>query len=256
MNGFVNRIKNLSLYQKGVLIVMLVMALVFTVFYPMTISRVGFEYKDTILVPKQEETRTVYTGKIQGEHAQFTVSKDGTVVFHHGDTLYGPYTVKLDATAIPKNSELSGIMKGVEIRQEEEILFRGGYAEVADIPFLYNEDGTVEGIGLTVINGVQYDENGNKIDPMKPSLYTLVELTLNPELTHKGDWAIWFFGIILCIITAVSILFVDELFQFEMAFHIRNVDRLEPSEWELAGRYLSWTFLPILTLVIFIMGLE
>ena len=50
----VKRIKNLNYYQKGVLILMIAMALVFAVVYSTTISRVGFEYHDTILVPSQE----------------------------------------------------------------------------------------------------------------------------------------------------------------------------------------------------------
>lgn len=36
------RIKELNRYQKGVLIVMILMALVFAVIYPKTILRVGF----------------------------------------------------------------------------------------------------------------------------------------------------------------------------------------------------------------------
>ena len=42
------KLKELNHYQKGVLIFMIVMALVFAVIYPMTISRVGFAYKDKI----------------------------------------------------------------------------------------------------------------------------------------------------------------------------------------------------------------
>ena len=42
------KLKELNHYQKGVLIFMIVMALGFAVIYPMTISRVGFAYKDKI----------------------------------------------------------------------------------------------------------------------------------------------------------------------------------------------------------------
>ena len=59
------KIKSLNRYQKGVIIFMIAMALVFAVIYPMTISQVGFEYKNTILVPSQEEGTPVYSGKIQ-----------------------------------------------------------------------------------------------------------------------------------------------------------------------------------------------
>lgn len=50
------RIKALNRYQKAVLIVMGVMILIFTALYFRTISRVGFEYQDTIFVPYQEKS--------------------------------------------------------------------------------------------------------------------------------------------------------------------------------------------------------
>ena len=46
------RIKNLNFYQKGIILLMLLMSVIFAVIYPMTISRVGYLYNETILVPK------------------------------------------------------------------------------------------------------------------------------------------------------------------------------------------------------------
>ena len=51
-------------------------------------------------------------------------------------------------------------------------------------------------------------------------------------------------------------LFADELFRWNLAFQIRNVDHAEPSEWEIASRYLGWTVLTIMALVLYIMGLQ
>ena len=73
------RIKNLNLYQKSILILMLVMALLFAVLYPMTISKAGYEFKNSVLVPHQENGNTVYSGKLKGEQATFTVTEDKTV---------------------------------------------------------------------------------------------------------------------------------------------------------------------------------
>jgi hypothetical protein len=56
--------------------------------------------------------------------------------------------------------------------------------------------------------------------------------------------------------TAVSILFADELFRWNLAFQIRNADRAEPSDWEIAGRYIGWTALTIMALVLYVMGLR
>jgi len=91
---------------------------------------------------------------------------------------------------------------------------------------------------------------------MKPSASTILKLMNNPELTHKGDWIAWFGAVIICVFNALSILFADELFRWHLAFLIRDVDRAEPSDWELAGRYISWAMLTIMALVLFIMGLQ
>ena len=60
----------------------------------------------------------------------------------------------------------------------------------------------------------------------------------------------------LCILTAFSILFADELFRWNLALRIQNADRAEPSDWEIAGRYISWTLLPVIAMFVFIEGLR
>ena len=100
-----DRIKSLNHYQRCILILMIAMVLIFAVVYSVTIRRVGFEYKDTILLPSQENGSTVYSGKIQGRQARFTVAADKTVVFRYGNKTYGPYTAKEDSTSMPQVRE-------------------------------------------------------------------------------------------------------------------------------------------------------
>ena len=63
-------------------------------------------------------------------------------------------------------------------------------------------------------------------------------------------------AVILSIFTAISILFADEIFRWNLAFRIRNVEQAEPSEWEITSRYIVWTVLPILITIFFIVGLQ
>ena len=256
------KIKSLNCYQKGVLIFMIIMVLVFAVVYHMTISKVGFKYKETILLPSQENVSTLYSGKIQGQQAYFRVSEDKTLVFQHGDKTYGPYTAKEDPTAIPKDQEIAEHMTGVELRQGEDILFRGGVLEVGDSYLMYNEDGSLDNFRFpyTSTSGdtMERDENGNviAIDPLEPTAYTILELMNDPKLSHKGEWFPFFVATFICFLNALSILFVEELFRWNLAFKIRNVDHAEPSDWEIAGRYMGWTVLTIMALVLFITGLQ
>lgn len=253
------RIKNLNLYQKSILILMLVMALVFAVLYPVTISRVGYEYKNAILVPSQENGNTVYSGKLKGKQACFTVTEDKTVLFQHGDKSYGPYTAKEDPTAIPKDSEMAEYMTGVELREGDEILFRGGVRDMGDFYWIQNEDGTSDNMVVITYgdsNGIERDENGNIVDPFEPSVSSVLELMHGPELTHKGIGYAWFVAVFICLVNAISILFADELFRWHLSFRVWNADHLEPSDWELAGRYIGWTVLSIMAFVMFVIGLQ
>ena len=149
-------------------------------------------------------------------------------------------------------------MTGLELRQGEDILFRGGVLETGDSYWLYNEDGTLDNFGFSyiTIDEIERDQTGNAIDPVEPSASTILELMNDPELTHKGEWFVWFEAVFICGFNALSILYADELFRWNLAFRIRNVDQAEPSDWEMAGRYIFWTVMTIMALVLFIMGLQ
>ena len=242
-----DRIKELGCYQKILLLLMAVMILAFTVIYPIVTARSGFLYKDAILVPAEEDGCTVYSEKIRGTAATFTVSADKTVIFQYGNTVYGPYTVKEDPSAIPKDSDLQAQMTGIELRCGGEIVFRGGVVNSGDWRMLYNEDGSFDllrSITATMSDGT-----------MEPSVSTILDLTDGPALTHKGTWLGWFGGVLICVITALTMLFADELFRWNASFLVRNAEEAEPSDWEIAGRYITWTALPVMAAVIFILGL-
>ena len=242
------RVKVLGRYQKILLLLMAVMILAFTIIYPIVTARSGFLYEDTILVPAEEDGGTVYSGKIYGTAATFTVSADKTVIFQYGNTVYGPYTVKEDPTAIPKDSDLQTQMTGIELRCGGEIVFRGGVVNSGDWRMLYNEDGSFDllrSITATMSDGT-----------MEPSVSTILDLTDGPALTHKGTWLGWFGGVLICVIAALAMLFADELFRWNASFLVRNAEEAEPSDWEIAGRYITWTVLPVMAAVIFILGLK
>ncbi len=253
------RIKALNFYQKSILLFMGAMVLVFAVIYSIVIDHEGFEYENVILTPSQENGNTVYSGKIQGEQACFTVGADKSVEFRYGNKTYGPYTAKEDPTAIPKDTELGASMTGVEIRKREEIFFRGGVLAADGFRWLYNEDGSLYDVGFSVVTGegtIVVDENGKGIDLTELSVATILDLMAGPELTHKGDWSAWLLGAFLCFFTAVLILFADEIFRLQMSFQIRNADKAEPSDWEMAGRYVGWTMMPFAALICFIVGIR
>lgn len=244
------RIKNLGRYQKAILILMSIMVLGFAVLYGVTVSREGFAYQNAILVPNEENGNTTYSGKIQGNQAVFTVTASKTVTFQYGDKVYGPYTAKKDPTAVPKDSNMANVLTGVELRCGKEVVFRGGVWKGTDHWLLVDENDSFAGDGSII------SENANAVDPMEPSASTVLELMGGPELEHKGQWIGWFGGVLLCAMTAVSILFADELFYLSMAFKVRDAESAEPSDWVLASRYIAWTVMPAVALLLCIVGLQ
>ena len=93
----------LTIYQKVILAMLLVMVLVFSVLYWVTLHREGFRYLDMILVPSEEDGKTVYSGRHHGVvPISFRVAADGTVVFQYGEETFGPYTLQEDPSAIPE----------------------------------------------------------------------------------------------------------------------------------------------------------
>ena len=250
------RIRGLGRYQKGILLLMAAMILLFTALYPIVLSREGFLYRDALLVPSEEGGNTVYAGKIEGQPASFTLYDDRSVQFRYGDSVYGPYTAAEAPDAL-QNLDLGDGAVGVELRCGEELVFRGGALRQGDQLWLYTEDGSVyTDIGVMTSGGFIFNEEGEVIDPNEPSVSDLLMVMAGPPLTHKGSWFGWVTGLITCILTAVDILFADELFRLHMAFHISRAEDAEPSDWEIAGRYIGWTVLPAIALVLFIIGLQ
>ena len=252
------RVKKLDRYQKGILLLLAVMIVLFGVIYGIVTSRVGFLYKDVILLPTEENGSTIYSGKISGQDCRFTVTADKTVTFRCDETVYGPYTAKEDPSAIPEGEEPSDRLRGIEVREGDEILFRGSVYQADSFWMLTNEDGSYAGFDITATttNGVTYDADGNVVDPMEPDASDIWSLIDGPELNRKGSWLAWFMGVLLSTLTAASILFADELFRWNLMFQIRNVDRAEPSDWEIASRHIGWTVLTVTVLILYIGGLQ
>ena len=248
-----NRFRELERFPKILLIALLLMVVAFGAVYGITASRVGYLHNDEIFVPRRENGVTLYEAEVKGQDCAFTVTDD-TVTLVWGSKTYGPYTVREDPTAVPDGHPQ---MTGIEILDGNKSYFRGGVTDEATDFWLIGADGEqLFTMTYTLSDGTEMDMNGNPIDHMKPTPRQIVSLLRGPELTHKGHWEICFLGLVIALITAVSILFADELFYLSICFRVENAETAEPSDWHIATRSLGWLFLTIMTGVIFLMGLQ
>ena len=254
------RIKSLGIYQKVILVLLILLVIAFSIIYPIRLGKLGLEYNESILVPSEENGNTIYSGKIQGVPASFTIFPDKTVVFKYGEKIYGPYYIKEDPSAIAKDIPTSFPYTeniGFELYCGDEMIFRGCKVIVGSSFLLFDETGR-GAIDIKIVpeyGTIATDENGNEIDQMEPTVSDILKIMDGPELTHKGHGIVWFGGVVICVVTALSILFADELFRWHISFRVADPDNVEPADWEIISRYISWTLLPILAAIVFIMGL-
>lgn len=185
------RLQSLSFYQKTMLFLMLSMIIIFTALYSISAKRIGYLYYDEILVPTQQEENTTYTGKLHGIDVSFQVSPDKTVIFQEGDTIHPPYTYREDETAIPSTAEQYTDRTGIEISQEEHILFRGILLDTSPVKYLMDENGNLQALGVSMsVTGI--------VD-LEPNIEHIVALMTEPPLTQKTQWSCWPIGCdVLC----------------------------------------------------------
>lgn len=256
------RIKDLDIFQQGLLAAMAVMVLVFSVLYPIALCRKGIEFRNALLVRHAKNGTTVYSGRVNDQDTSFTVSPDGTIFYRHGSAEYGPYTVREDPTAIPKDDALS---TGIEVSLGDEVIFRGGASTIHGFLMLADENGNgplmddnmvIPYGNSTIKDGMLYDVNGKIVDSAAPSVSSLVNLFLGPKLTHKGVWAFWLCGFILCALNVFLILYADELFRIGANHWLRNGEDAELSDWAKDQRFYAWCGQAICALILFIIGLQ
>ncbi len=248
------RVKRLGGYQKGLLLLMAGMIVLFAVLYPVTVAKSGFRWNNKILTCTQENGAAVYSGRYRGAKARFTV-RDGVVEFQYGAQYFGPYTAREDPSAVTESLRGPG-MTGVALYCGDECIFRGAVSYAGKLMYFRTDGGGDIPLTTTESGNGSITYAGEPEDAVEPSVRDILELMYGPRLEHKGLPGVFFLGLLLCVLNAASMLYADELFRWNLRFQIRDADRAEPSDWELASRYIVWTGLLIGALAVFILGLR
>lgn len=229
--------------EKTLLLALAGMTVFFLVLYLVLSRMPGVEYCGALLLRHTEGESVIYSGKARGQRVEFQVSEGGAVTYLVDGQARGPYTVVLDQSAAPDD-----FLTGGEVRLGEEVLFRGGWLLQEDFLYLEDETGASQfGLNVTV--------TGEKKQlPRDPSATFLIQLVLQPDLRHRGQWQPYALGLLLSLIAAFLILYADKLFRRHLGWYIRNPELAEPSDWELFSRKLSWGLFSGMALVLYIIG--
>lgn len=235
------RISQLSMTQRVLLILQAVLVLLGIILYAAVGGQQVIRFGDGRLKVGEENGAAVYAGK-----SIKLVARDDTLEHYENGELAATYTVTEDPTAVPTEGTADLVvtdpdsLRGVEIRHNGILLFRGSYRIISDTIFCFDENGD-----LSVLSSV--DRDGLNAS-------TVLSLLYDPDVESRGDLRLILLGVFLSVLNAVSILFADELFRWNLRFSIRNVEDAEPSDWELFSRGLSWVLLMLTSLVSLLLG--
>lgn len=250
------RWRELSLFQRVLLVILAAMILGFGVATPIMSIRKGIEYRDTLLYFTQEGEVRRYAGRVDGKRTEFTVTPGGTVEYRWGEEVYGSYQVVEAPSAAPKS-----YTTGLEIYQGEKMLFRGGFMD-GGWPILYGEDGEpFELLSITygTSDGKVYDSNGKELTPRdlhEPGLGTVAKLALRePELTHRGSFALYLLVTLLAVFNMFQICFPGLMFRWSIMWHVRDPYAAEPSDFYVAMEKIEWVVLTGVAAVLYWMAM-
>lgn len=203
---------------------------------------------------------TTYSGKIDGQKAVFTVSPGPVVEYAWGGAQYGPYTIVFDPTAVPdeENTLLSPTsirsLMGVEVWEDETLLFRGAYQNSGSTFYLVDTNGDM--IFSDDMLKFQVGSTTTYASGQIPGPYTILRLAIAPNVVRRGSFGIFLLGALFCVLNAASVLYADALFRWNLHFRIRYPEDAEPSDWELFSRWIGWIVITIAALAFFIFSLN
>lgn len=250
-----DRIRRLRPFPKTILIITGIIAVIFTAVYALEMFRSGFWYGDVFLKRRQEGESTVYAGALGGERILVTVSDKNTAEFKFGDDTYGPFSLERDPSAVPEDHVMRPFMTGITIRRGTQVWFRGAIMDLLDQRWLYDsEKDSLEPLSLPDRSDLAGSAQ-RASDLTEPSAASVTVILDGPPLGQRGGAIFWFPGIIFAVLTAVSVIFAEELFRWSLQFRIRDAEQAEPSEWFLLRQGVGWVFLALLSLLWFALGL-
>lgn len=210
-------------------------------------------YRGSLLYPQGGGETRRYAGRIDDEAATLSISPDGVIEYTWGAYAYGPYQVVEDPSACS-----DPWLQGIEIRQGDEVLFRGGYyGGGSSLTTLH--DGSGEPLWDDMLS-IVYGESGNAAtqeDLHAPRLSTLARWVLEPEeLTHRGSLSLYFGVTLIALFNILLICFPGFFFRWSIRWHVREPEKTELSDFHIAMERAEWVLLAVAVLVLYWMNLD
>ena len=236
-----------TLLQKILLILLPAMAIIFTILMAVVKSQPQVKWADGLLRPSAEGTANLYTGSIHGSDVAVRVYPDGadTVVdFTIGSLRHHTGRVTWPDGMISR--EYGGAVPRVDIFLDDLLVFSGGCDK--DSGTLYREDGSREP-GLSIWATTSYSSYWSSY---QVDAFDVLYFAMEPDIVHRGSWAVWGVTLFISLLTAVDIAFPLAFFYLRYSFSVNNP---EPSDFYLSMQKVGWVVGIAVILGLYIWGL-
>ena len=85
----------------------------------------------------------------------------------------------------------------------------------------------------------------------EPTLFALVRVALDPELTRQGNILLYLLITVLAVFNMFQICFPGLFFRWSIRWHVRDPELAEPSDFYIAMERVEWVVIAIVCLVLY-----
>jgi len=245
--------------QKGVLIVLAALAVVFCVLMLCSRLHPGVVFDGTLLRLQEADGGTTYTGKLHGEQVSVSVVRESgavtTVTCTVEDQTPDVYRMEypLDPILAADGPAEGQMVDGIRITKNGKTLFEGGFdRDTASSGFGWYDAGGRWDSGVAVSSNVGGGQAGQTLS-LTLDERNVMYFARGPELTARGSWVLYGMMVFLSILAALDTAFPLTLFRLRHCCDVRNP---EPTDLYLAMQRLRWVLYPVLLLFGYLFALR
>lgn len=245
-----------SRFQKMLLVVLAAMILLFGVLTGVSRGRQGVEFHDALLRVQGTPDNGTYSGTAHGEPVNIVVKRESEtevrVSVCVGEQIEEHWRVEYPLE--PIRTEHGGMVPGLRVYQEEQLVFEGGYdpAEHSDVigHILYDKNGKWT---MDASFDIHTSVDDNYWQRYETGVGTVLEFAHGPEQTARGSWEMYAMTTLLAALAMVMTAFPQELFVWNHRWYVKDP---EPTEFYFQVQTFVSCFLTVMALVFYIIGVR